>query len=229
MDYPGAGNTALRAHHSLPTMTPSKSTTSVVFVGNPGVGKSTLLNALGGNFANGMTPLGGLTKKVSSVTVNCEGRSLRLIDVPGIMESGEDNTISGNLQMLEDTLNSSGRSVLFFVVTPRNGRIAPDDFAVMKTLLTNLSKGPMVGLIITQVKRRQIPTFQSGDYYNKILGILQSAGVDTTYFEMYRWLILEEHDYDFDAADRRAIRDYVFCFSPQEVKVRGFMAKMFGF
>ncbi|KAG0199434.1 hypothetical protein BGX33_011651, partial [Mortierella sp. NVP41] len=68
MDYPGAGNTALRAHHSLPTMTPSKSTTSVVFVGNPGVGKSTLLNALGGNFANGMTPLGGLTKKVSPVT-----------------------------------------------------------------------------------------------------------------------------------------------------------------
>ncbi|KAF9099284.1 hypothetical protein BGX23_003139 [Mortierella sp. AD031] len=129
--------------------------------------------------------------------------------------------------MLQDALNSSGSSVLFFVVTPRNGRVAPDDFAVMKTLLMNLKRGPMVGLIITQVKRRQMAALYNDEFYSNFLEVLQAVDADTTFFEQHRWLILEEHEEDFDDDDRRAIRDYVFSFTPETVKVQSLIASIF--
>ncbi|KAF9082542.1 hypothetical protein BGX23_012346 [Mortierella sp. AD031] len=218
---------AIPTTESHSTTTPSTSTTSVVFVGNPGVGKSTLLNALGGNFANGFSPVGGLTKTVSSVTVNYEGRSLRLIDVPGVMESGGDNTISGNLQMLQETLNSSGSSVLFFVIAPTNGRIAVHDFAVIKTLLMNLKRGPKVGLIFTQIDDHHIEAIGSSNYKTTVLDNLRAANTDTKFFEQHGWLILKNHRNDFDDADKKAIRDYVFSFDPKEVQVENLLASFF--
>ncbi|KAG0260646.1 hypothetical protein BGZ95_004387 [Linnemannia exigua] len=201
--------------------------TSVVFIGNPGVGKSALLNALGGSFESGMSEIGGLTKTVSSQYVVCNDRSLRLLDVPGIMESGGGNTISGNLKMLEDTLNNAGQAVLFFVITPRNGRVAPDDFAVMKTLLTNLKESPTVGVILTQVRPSQVSKLHTADYYNKILTILQQANVNTGYFESNRFIILPEHDDDFSSAEKSMIREYVLSFTPKRVQTKSLIEKVF--
>ncbi|KAF9121112.1 hypothetical protein BGW39_010835, partial [Mortierella sp. 14UC] len=110
------------------------------------------------------------------------------------MESGGGGTISGNLKMLEETLNNSGEAVLFFVITPRNGRIAPDDFAAMKTLLNHLKMSPTVGVILTQVRPSQVARLQSNEYYNKIKDNLEQTGVVTTFFEQNRFVVLKEHD-----------------------------------
>ena len=197
------------------------STTSVVFMGNPGVGKSALLNSLGGNFESGLSEVGGLTKNVSSISVFTDGRNLELFDVPGIMESGTDDVISENLKKLQDTLETCGTAVLFIVVTPRNGRISSDDFAIMKTLLSKLHQSPQIGIIITQVKKRQMHTMQSHDYFNKLLDTLKEAEVDLKFVEQYRWLVLEDHDDDFSASDLREIRNYVFSFTPVTVQFKG--------
>ncbi|KAK3817002.1 MAG: hypothetical protein J3R72DRAFT_460846 [Linnemannia gamsii] len=201
--------------------------TSVIFIGNPGVGKSALLNALGGSFASGMSEVGGLTKSVTSQHVDCNGRRLRLFDVPGIMESGGGSTISGNLKMLEETINKAGQTVLFFVITPRNGRVAPDDFAIMKTLLSNLQQSPTVGVIMTQVRSNQVAILQTSDYYNKILNILQQTEVNTTYFEKNRFIILKEHDDDFSSEEKLVIRNYVLSFTPRMAQIKSLIAKVF--
>ncbi|KAF9911869.1 hypothetical protein EC991_001773 [Linnemannia zychae] len=203
------------------------STTSVVFIGNPGVGKSALLNSLGGSFPSGISEIGGLTKTVSSQNVVCNWRSLRLIDVPGIMETGSGGTISGNLRMLEETLNNSGEAVLFFVITPRNGRIGPDDFAVMKTLLNHLERSPTVGVILTQVRPYQVKQLQSHDYYNKIKQYLAETGVNTHFIEKNRFVVLGEHDEDFSSAEVEAIRNYVLSFNPVKVKSKSLIGRVF--
>ncbi|KAG0214276.1 hypothetical protein BGX33_002298 [Mortierella sp. NVP41] len=109
---------------------------------------------------------------------------------------------------------------------PKNGRIAPEDFAVMKTLLSNLRRGPKVGLIITQVKKKQMEECKSSVYYHNVMNVLRQTEVDTKFFEQHRWLILKDHEDDFGDEDKRAIRDYVFSFVPQTVKVGSLLASM---
>ncbi|KAF9084273.1 hypothetical protein BGX29_002631, partial [Mortierella sp. GBA35] len=197
--------------------------TSVIFVGNPGVGKSALLNALGGNFPSGCSEVSGLTKDVTIQLVTTDGRPLRLFDVPGIddcVEEGEDNTIVRHLQMLQKELNRGGRFVIFFVFTPRNGRIEPSDYLIMKTVLDSLVKAPMVGLILTQVKKKHLAQLRTPDYGFDVWESLASIVESKEFVSMRSPLILAEHEEGFSEDEKLAILNYVLSFEPKPVEAR---------
>jgi len=107
--------------------------TSILLIGNPGVGKSSILNALGGNFLSGYSCTSGLTTYVSKQDVIIDQKPYRLVDMPEIYDSskggdtGGDNVTDSHLKMLREALNDGHSYVIFFVLSPRNGRIDPSD------------------------------------------------------------------------------------------------------
>ncbi|KAF9925931.1 hypothetical protein FBU30_004355 [Linnemannia zychae] len=114
----------------------------VALVDNPGVSKSALLNATGGFFTNGYSPTSDLTKEVATKRIPFQnGQAMYLFDAPGIDDNAEEDSedsIVKHLQMLQDTLNSGGLYTIFFVITPRNGRIEPSDYVIMKAVPNSL-------------------------------------------------------------------------------------------
>ncbi|KAF9124872.1 hypothetical protein BGW39_007831 [Mortierella sp. 14UC] len=216
-------------------------------MGNPGVGKSTILNALGGNFPNGFSKVSGLTKDVSNhlVTVNTgKGQiPLQLFDVPGIddcpSENGEDPIVK-YLQMLQTTLNSGGDFVIIFVLKPSSGRVSPSDFLVMKTVLDSLKKAPKVGWILTRAGRDEMEDYLSPEYGAFLAQILDRIvkNKNRKILPAPHPLVLAKHNASkgFSDEDKCFILNYVLSFKPEpceslnmvEQVVRGFldMAKL---
>jgi GTPase Era involved in 16S rRNA processing len=196
-------------------------------MGNPGVGKSAILNALGGSFYSGFSFITG-NPGSSKQNVTLGDKIVELIDLPGIADAGGGETMSDNLKMLQDTLNSCGKALLFFVIKPNNGRISPEDFAILKTLLTNLSKSPKIGLFVTQVREDHIPLLDKDEYRKTVLKMLQDNGVDTAYLEATRWSILRQHQAEgFSEAEKKSIRKYVDSFVSAEVQVNNLIVRIF--
>ncbi|KAF9148820.1 hypothetical protein BG015_009444 [Linnemannia schmuckeri] len=200
-------------------------TYSLILVGNPGVGKSTILNVLGGDFHTGFSAVTGLTRKMSSKYVPVDGRRIRLVDIPGIFDIRTDDNVDGNhaskghLEILRNTLNDGNSYVIFFVIAPNNGRISPSDFTVMKALLDNLDQSPLVGLILTQVKREHYDAVRSSKYLKKIREVLMEANADLKFFSKMDPLILLDHSGEFTRSEENIIKDYILNFEPTPVFV----------
>ncbi|KAF9911868.1 hypothetical protein EC991_001772 [Linnemannia zychae] len=196
--------------------------TSVILVGNPGVGKSSILNALGGDFNTGFSSVSGLTRDVSTTSVTTsDGRKLRLVDIPGIFDCrvDDEHATERHLDILRDTLNDGSSYVIFFVVAPRNGRIDPSDFAVMTTLLNKLDRSPLVGLILNQVKRQHYDQIQASNYFSKVESVLRDSRANLRFFYRKKPLVLLDHSDEFSPSEERAILNYVLSFQPTEVYV----------
>ncbi|KAF9082541.1 hypothetical protein BGX23_012345 [Mortierella sp. AD031] len=214
----------------------SSTAISVVFMGNPGVGKSALLNALGGHFSSGYSEIQGLTRGVTSQqVVTTDGRLLRLFDVPGIYDVAEEGgtvTIVKHLQMLQETLNSGGQFVLFFVIRPRNGRVEPTDYMIMKTVLDSLKEAPMVGMILTQVRMKHLPQIQTEEYWGMLLEPLQTIDEGNEsrsrqFLSTRSPLVLANHGKEgFSEKERSIISKYVLSFPPQPVVARSMTHSM---
>jgi len=138
---------------SNPMTAGSEDLTSVIFIGNPGVGKSTLHNALGGSFKHGFSPVVGMPVGEPQ-EVECNKRRLLLVDVPGIRDHGQ-GVIDRNLSTLQSRLNNGNLYVVFFVIVPnRDGSISLRDLALMQLVLESVENGPQIGLIMTQKSTR---------------------------------------------------------------------------
>ena len=196
--------------------------TSVVFVGNPGIGKSTLHNALEGSFPSGFSPVQEMTVGEPQ-QVHCDRRYLRLVDVPGISDSsngsGKDNVMDRNLKTLQDRLNDGHAYVIFFVLTPRNGRVDNGDLSLIKLFLEKFSRGPLVGLILTQIRQRDLAAVQHPSYLENVLSVLKRGGADLRSLRQNNALILCSHDDNFSHHDRQRVRDYILSFEPRQVQI----------
>ncbi|KAG0042128.1 hypothetical protein BGZ83_000871 [Gryganskiella cystojenkinii] len=199
--------------------------TSVVFVGNPGAGKSTLHNALGGSFRAGFSPVVGMSVDEPQRVI-CDQRHLLLVDVPGIrdhstagdIERGE-SAIDRNLRVIQTLLNNGDHYVVFFVIAlTRNGTIGDGDIQVMKVFLENLERGPQIGLILTQIHKSCLGRI--GNNLVFVTTAVNRVGGNLGYLAKENVLILPQHEDHFSDEDRKKIQSYILGFKPSQVRLR---------
>lgn len=150
----------------------------VIFIGNPGVGKSTLLNGIIGDiiFRSGISYGRGLTQRVQTYT---HGR-ITYGDTPGLddIKSRKQAAaeISAALKSGEDDYK------LVFVVTLEGGRIRPADVTTMKLVLDALPENIDAhhGIIINKLSKKMMRDINSNvQVQNQLLAGL-SCGIPTS-------------------------------------------------
>ena len=117
-------------------VTPSLETVQVVVSGNPGVGKSTVLNSILGreHFVSDISHDGaGVTKEISQVWG--PDFSYLLVDTPGISEVARQGD---NMKMLIKAISGRVNTKVLFVVTEDAGRVKPADVLLFQLILDHV-------------------------------------------------------------------------------------------
>jgi len=140
--------------------------TDIVFCGNPGVGKSTLLSSISGNhFESGISFGAGLTAKLQFQN-DPHNKDTRWADTPGLadIELAELAAKAIN-DALEDASKNKRKVKIFFVVTAESGRIRPADHLTINKVMgcikvtNNESKDNKYGVIVNKcnwLKRKRL-------------------------------------------------------------------------
>jgi len=111
----------------------------LMFVGNPGVGKSSTINALKQEMvAKADVNLGsGLTQFFTKYKHQHQGRNYLLFDTPGL----DDMKIRGQAAAeIEKALKQEGSYKLFFVITLEAGRVKPSDVATIEMVMDAIKR-----------------------------------------------------------------------------------------
>merc|ERR1712004_828343 len=98
--------------------------TDVIFVGNPGTGKSTMLSCISGlHFEGGLSFGGGLTAELKFQPESTSA-STRYGDTPGLADVKLQEQAAAAIEKALKTCSEAGRNViLVFVVTTESGRV----------------------------------------------------------------------------------------------------------
>jgi len=104
--------------------------THYAFVGNPGTGKSTMLNVLteGGNFASGNSYGSGKTKIMQNYT----HKGINFYDTPGLADTKIAKKAGEEITKM---LKNGGTFKIIFVVTLSAGRVRAEDRTTMELIL----------------------------------------------------------------------------------------------
>eukprot|EP00927_Polykrikos_kofoidii_P021617 TRINITY_DN20402_c0_g1_i1.p1 TRINITY_DN20402_c0_g1~~TRINITY_DN20402_c0_g1_i1.p1 ORF type:complete len:889 (+),score=89.70 TRINITY_DN20402_c0_g1_i1:96-2669(+) len=120
-----------------------------LWIGNPGVGKSTLANANAGAvlFKSGVSYGSGLTIALHKVH---HGGSLHM-DTPGLRDITMQKRAASEIS---EALKQEGTYKVLFVITLESGRIRPDDVVVMELVLQAAPTIRSYGVVINKLPKR---------------------------------------------------------------------------
>ncbi|KAG1702230.1 hypothetical protein DVH05_010020 [Phytophthora capsici] len=146
--------------------------TNYLFLGNPGTGKSTLINCLARNpvFKAGISYGGGLT----SFFQKHEHDGKVYMDTPGLADR---TLMKQAAEAITKALRQSGTYKIFFMVRLENGRVVADDLSTIETLISciNLEEVPFT-IIINNVKERQFRAMmEKGDAFKKVATLVNAG------------------------------------------------------
>lgn len=150
--------------------------TNYLFLGNPGTGKSTLINCLIGDtvFKAGVCYGGGLTDFFQKH----EHNGNVYMDTPGLADR---KLMKKAAASITEALRQSGTYKLFFMVRLENGRVVADDLSTIETVMSCIGmKEVPFTVIINNVKKRQFKAMmEKRDAFWKVVTLV-NAGKYTT-------------------------------------------------
>src|SRR5688572_32620753 len=103
----------------------ASSAPTVVLVGRPNVGKSTLFNRITNSRRAIVTAIAGTTRDVNSLPAEWQGASFRLVDTGGMFGASEDPLHELVVEKGKNALQEA--DVLVFVVDGRSGLVSGDE------------------------------------------------------------------------------------------------------
>lgn len=135
---------------------------NIVDVGNPGTGKSTILNALVGSilFPSGPSDnFEGVTQSTTSATIG----GIKYTDTPGLDDITQQENAA---RQIEQAFNTDKTIKLVFVITLEAGRLRASDVSTIKTVLDSLAKrhvqtDPNFSVVVNKLGSGMIQSFQS--------------------------------------------------------------------
>lgn len=178
-----------------------------MFIGNPGVGKSAIINSLIGKVVaqSGISPGAGLTKFFSSYAHNGK----QYFDTPGLadIELREKAAVE-----IESALKKDGNYRLFFVITLEALRVKPEDITTINTVMAAIkTPDKKFNVIINKVNKKEKASLSTDA---KALAAVYAAINSGEHKTNSIWYIdrdrdLEDGDKEFISMDAN-LNDFVF-------------------
>jgi len=165
-------------------MSLSKSAVTTIFIGNPGTGKSTMLNSLIGEvkFQSGISIGHGLTKIVQWAL---DQHGNIYADTPGLSDIKLRKQAAAEITK---ALKKGGLFKIVFVITLEEGRIRADDKTTMQLVLEAAPIGHFYGVIINKMQPEILEELKKGDTAHEFLAMLNEGlpGTVAVHYNMYQ-------------------------------------------